>query len=83
MIKALNNTSNNIVSYYCIHYDNAEDKYLPYQNSIGKLIDCIESGTRFSGFEDEMKIRIEITESFNVTAMNIMGDIAGFVPMQK
>ena len=82
VIKALNNTAEAIIGHYRNNYkDNIEAKYAPYKNAIDRLIYSIQSKTPLQDFGDGIRIRIEISESVNTSFFNVIGDIAGCVPV--
>ena len=79
VIKALNNMDKAMKLYYDEDYNRST--YVAYHDAIDKIIYGIENGKSAQEFASDVKVRIEIEKYYNVSAVNVIGDFAGFVPI--
>ena len=80
IIKALEKTKTNIHSYYR-NYKDFYNMEKSFDDACEKIVDAIKNGTEPESFTNGLKIRVEINPNYNTSSDELLGEIAGFVPV--
>ncbi len=80
IVKALNKTAEGISSHYSVHRDYLNNK-VKFDDAISKIIEGVENKSGINPFYEGTKVKIEINPNYNTSGDELIGELAGFIPV--